>query len=76
MDTAYLPADHRDAGANRVVAVLEELRDGLENKFDQELEIARSERNLTMRCAAAERMTAFRTAIDDIALFIQREQRS
>lgn len=74
MDTAYLGADYRDAGSNRVIAALDELRNGLINKRDQAIimaDAATAEETLLVCKTIAK---TYRAVIDDIALFIAREQ--
>lgn len=76
MDTAFLPADHYDAGSNRVVAVLEELRSGLLNKRKQDIVMREQSATLYPVAYWGGRLDAINAFIDDIALFIQRETRS
>lgn len=74
MDTAFLPADHRDAGSNRVVAVLEELREGFLRKSAHCL-VMRKDCSSDEREALRAMSLVFASVADDVACFIQREQR-
>ena len=75
MNKAMLSQDYHDAGANRVVSVLEELRSGLLNKIDQEL-VVRPYLSGELCAVTDGRISGYRTMIDDIAWLIQREQRN
>lgn len=79
MNKAMLSQDYHDAGNTRVVAVLESIREGFLRKLHQAVLVAEDhERSgdedgvLTETVAVA----CWKTAIDDIAWRIQREQRS
>lgn len=75
MNKAMLSADYLDAGANRVVAVLEELRSGIQHKLDMERTLGKFSTDQQSVNNSMHRESVYRAIVDDIALFIQREQR-
>lgn len=79
MDRAYLSADYHDAGSNRVVTVLEELRDGFLRKANHaQIRAANAEVDEEYEAQASflRAFACWTVAADDVACFIQREQRS
>jgi len=74
MNKAMLSQDYHDAGANRVVSVLESLREGFLRKAQQADIIARDDDH-DIALAARSIAKTYRAAVDDLAMFIGREQR-
>lgn len=75
--SAFLAADYRDAGKSRAIEVLEEIRDGLIRKMQMAVVVAddAEQRDDNAAFEAAVRCVAcYRTIVDDIAMFIAREQ--
>lgn len=70
MSAAYLPADYQ----RRAVDVLEQLHDGIERKIAHTKIMADETTDASERQTCRAMAAAYRSMIDDIAVFIQREQ--
>lgn len=75
MNKAMLSQDYHDAGANRVVSVLEEIREGFLRKAQQAQTVADDTQDNRIHNAGRAVSETFKAAADDLAVFIQREQR-
>ncbi len=72
--SALLAADYYDRGSIRTIDVLEELRAGVLRKLEQQMTIRGDLDHDDAVFACDVRMATYKTLIDDIAVFIQREQ--